>query len=81
MIKIMNKDNYFTVESPTNIYGRFSTLKDAKYFVYVVFSDSERYKALLQGQITHIYKGQTLSITDIIVEDNGKYKFGKPKRV
>lgn len=77
----MNKNNYFTVESPTNIYGCFPTLKAAKYFVFVAFSDRERYKALLQGQITHVKESKTLSVTDIIVEDNGKYKFSKTKKV
>lgn len=74
------RNNYFTVESPLNIYGGFPTLKAAKYFVYAAFSDGERYKALFQGQITHICRGCQLSVTDIIVEDNGKYRFSKTKK-
>lgn len=55
----------------------FATLKDAKFHVYVAYTDKERAKYLRDTNICKVVNGETSTVTDILVDDNGKYKFGK----
>lgn len=55
----------------------FATLKDAKFHVYVAYTDKERAKYLRDTNICKVVNGETSTVTDILVDENGKYKFGK----
>lgn len=55
----------------------FATLKDAKYYIYVAFTDKERAKYLPASKITKVVNEQAVTYTPVIVDDNGKYKFGR----
>lgn len=55
----------------------FATLKDAKFHVYVAYTDKERAKYLLDTNICKVVNGETSTVTPIIVSEEGKYKFGK----
>lgn len=55
----------------------FATLKDAKFHVYVAYTDKERAKYLRDTNICKVVNGETSTVTPIIVTETGKYKFGK----
>lgn len=54
----------------------FTTLKDAKFYVYVAYTDKERV-SLRDTCICKVVNGETSTVTPIIVSEEGKYKFGK----
>lgn len=55
----------------------FATLKDAKFYVYVAYTDKERVSYLRDTNICKVVNGETATVTPINVSDKGKYKFGK----
>lgn len=56
----------------------FATLKDAKFHIYVAYTDKERAKYLPESSaIYKVVNGDVKTFTPLFVDDNGKYKFGK----
>lgn len=68
------RNRYYQIDGVNEL---FATLKDAKYYIYVAFTDKERAKYLPTSKITKVVNGQAVTYTPVIVEDNGKYKFGR----
>lgn len=68
------RNRYYEIDG---INETFATLKDAKFYVYVAFTDKERAKYLRDANICKVVNGETSTVTPIIVSDTGKYKFGK----
>lgn len=65
---------YYQVDGINEV---FPTLKAAKFHVYVAYTDKERAKYLPSSKITKVVNERAVNYTPIVVEDNGKYKFGK----
>lgn len=68
------RNTYYQIDGVNDL---FATLKDAKFYVYVAYTDRERAKDLADANIWKIVDGETSTVTPIIVSDTGKYKFGK----
>lgn len=68
------RNRYYQIDGVNEL---FATLKDAKYYIYVAFTDKERAKYLPSSKITKIVNEQAVTYTPVIVDDNGKYKFGR----
>lgn len=68
------KNRYYQIDGVNEV---FATLKDAKFYVYVAFTDKERAKYLRDTNICKVINGETSTVTAILVDENGKYKFGK----
>ena len=59
----------------------FFTLKDAKFHIYIAYTDDERVKMLNGSSIVKYINGEPKTETSIIVDGAGKYKFGKTKKL
>lgn len=70
----MKANTYYQIDGVNEI---FTTLKDAKFHIYVAYTDKERAKYLPSSNITKVVNQQAVTYTPVIVEDNGKYKFGR----
>lgn len=68
------RNTYYQIDGVNEL---FATLKDAKYYIYVAFTDKERARYLRDTNICKVVNGKTSTVTPIIVSDTGKYKFGK----
>lgn len=68
------KKKYYQIDGVNEV---FNTLKNAKWHIYVSYTDKERAKYLRDANICKVVNGETSTVTPIIVSDNGKYKFGK----
>lgn len=68
------RNTYYQIDG---VNGLFATLKDAKFHIYVAYTDKERAKYLPSSKITKVVNRQAVTYTPVIVDDNGKYKFGK----
>lgn len=71
------RNRYYQIDG---INETFATLKDAKFHVYVAYTDKERAKYLRDTNICKVVNGETSTVTPILVDENGKYKFCKTKK-
>lgn len=65
---------YYQIDGDNNI---FSTLKDAKFHVYVAYTENERIKYLQGCNIVKVVKEEIMTITPIHIHEDGSYSFGK----
>lgn len=69
------RNRYYQIDGVNDL---FATLKDAKFHIYVAYTDKERAKYLpAESKICKVVNGEVTTYTPFTVDDNGKYKFGK----
>lgn len=71
------RNRYYHIDGVNEL---FATLKDAKFHVYVAYTDKERAIYLRDANICKVVNGETVTTTQIFVSDTGKYRFGKTKK-
>lgn len=70
------RKNYYQIDGVNEM---FHTLKEAKFHVYVAYTDKERAKYLRDKNICKVVNGETSTVTPILVDESGKYKFCKTR--
>ena len=69
---------YYQIDGDNN---QFSTLSEAKNHVYVAYTENERLKYLQHCDICGVVNEEVVSITPIIINEAGGFRFGKTCRV
>lgn len=71
----MKKNTFYQIDGVNEV---FNTLKNAKWHIYVAYTDKERAKYLPASScIYKVVNGEVTTYTPFTVDDNGKYKFSK----
>lgn len=62
------------------VHGVFSTLKEAKYHIWVAYTAKERVKYLGDTTILKVHNEEAITYTSVKINEEGNVAYGKTKR-
>ena len=68
---------YYQIDGDNN---HFPTLREAKHHVYIAYTERERLKYLQGCNICGVAREEITTITPIIIDEAGGYRFGKTRK-
>lgn len=73
----MAKNSIYRIDGDNNTFG---TLREAKHYIHVAYTAREAVKYLTGAVIALVRNEEMVTITPVLVTDEGRVSFGKTKK-